>query len=80
MRREEAKQAIDAEAAKVTAEIEQDSTLATSEKAAQKQGVADEAAKAKTAIDQAQTIEAIDKAKDDGIKAIDAQHKQGADF
>ena len=80
VRREEAKQAIDAEAAKVTADIEQDSTLATSEKAAQKQGVADEAAKAKTAIDQAQTIEAIDKAKDDGIKAIDAQHKQGADF
>ena len=80
VRREDAKKAIDAEAAKVTAEIEQDSTLATKEKATQKQGVADEAAKAKIAIDQAQTIEAIDKAQADGIKAIDAQHQRGADF
>ncbi len=80
VRRDDAKKAIDAEAAKVTAAIDQDHTLTTAEKTAQKQATADEVTKAKAAIDQAQTIEAINQAKTDGIKAIDVQHQSGADF
>ncbi len=80
VRRSDAKKDIDAEAAKVTAAIDQDHTLTAAEKTAQKQATADEVTKAKAAIDQVQTIEAINQAKTDGIKAIDVQHQSGADF
>uniref|UniRef100_UPI000A6357AD DUF1542 domain-containing protein n=1 Tax=Lacticaseibacillus rhamnosus TaxID=47715 RepID=UPI000A6357AD len=42
-------------------------------RASQKQAVADEATKAKEAIDAAKQADAVDQAKNDGIKAIDAQ-------
>ena len=80
VRRRDAQKVIDAEVAKVAAVIDQDPTLATAEKDAQKQAATDEATKAKTAIDQAQTIEAIDQAKTVGIKTIDDQHQSRADF
>ena len=76
-RKAAAKQAIDAEAAKVTGNIDQDETLTATEKAAQKQAVATEADNAKQAIDKGQNADAVDKAKTDGIKAIDAQHQSG---
>ena len=76
-RKRDAKQAIDAEAAKETAAIDQDATLTANEKVSQKQAVADEATKAKAAIDAAKQADAVDQAKNDGIKAIDAQHHAG---
>ncbi|OAU89925.1 hypothetical protein PZ07_14015, partial [Lacticaseibacillus rhamnosus] len=76
-RKADAKQVIDAEAAKVTAAIDQDNTLTKAQKAAQKQGVATEADKAKQAIDAAGDADAVDQAKTAGIQAIDAQHKAG---
>ncbi|OAU62715.1 DUF1542 domain-containing protein, partial [Lacticaseibacillus rhamnosus] len=65
------------EAAKVTEAIDHDSSLTDAEKKAQKQGVVTEADKAKKAIDAAGSADAVDKAKDAGIKAIDAQHQSG---
>ncbi|OAU19925.1 hypothetical protein PY78_13850, partial [Lacticaseibacillus rhamnosus] len=76
-RKGDAKAAIDNEAAKETAAIDHDATLTATEKASQKQAVADEATKAKEAIDAAKQADAVDQAKNDGIKAIDAQHHSG---
>lgn len=80
LRKANAKKNINDKVAQVTAAIDQDTTLATPEKDAQKQAAADEAVKAKTAIDLAQTIEAINQATTDGSKAIDDQHQSRADF
>ncbi|MCT3162799.1 DUF1542 domain-containing protein, partial [Lacticaseibacillus rhamnosus] len=76
-RKDDAKKAIDEEAAKVIKAIDQDPTLTDAEKAAQKQAVATEADKAKKAIDAAKGADAVDQAKAAGIKAIDAQHRSG---
>ncbi len=76
-RKDDAKKAIDEEAAKVIKAIDQDPTLTDAEKTAQKQAVATEADKAKKAIDAAKGADAVDKAKAAGIKAIDAQHRSG---
>ncbi|KMO49573.1 hypothetical protein PZ03_15105, partial [Lacticaseibacillus rhamnosus] len=76
-RRQDAKKAIDTEAAKVIAAIGQDVTLTQAEKLTQQQAVADAATQAKAAIDAAKHADAVDQAKADGIKAIDAQHQSG---
>ncbi|OAU19764.1 hypothetical protein PY78_13955, partial [Lacticaseibacillus rhamnosus] len=76
-RHDDAKQAIDDEAAKVIKAIDQDPTLTAAQKEAQKQAVATEADKAKKAIDAAGDADAVDQAKTAGIKAIDEQHKSG---
>ncbi|MDT8865739.1 DUF1542 domain-containing protein, partial [Lacticaseibacillus rhamnosus] len=75
--KDEAKKAIDAEATKVQGEIDQDPTLTATVKKQQKEAVTTEAGKAKQAIDQAKNIEEVTTAKDEGIKAIDAQHQSG---
>uniref|UniRef100_UPI000ADB27E0 DUF1542 domain-containing protein n=1 Tax=Lacticaseibacillus rhamnosus TaxID=47715 RepID=UPI000ADB27E0 len=73
--KQQAKQAIDAEAAKVSKAIDQDVTLTATQKADQKQAVIAEADKAKKTIDAAGNADGIKQAESDGIKAIDAQHQ-----
>ncbi len=70
----DAKKAIDAEAAKIKAQIDADPTLTTEEKADQKARVDAEATKAKTAIDVATNADEVNAARDAGITAIDVQH------
>ncbi|MGF1919559.1 DUF1542 domain-containing protein, partial [Enterococcus faecalis] len=52
-------------------------TLTAEEKQKQKAGVDQEATKAKEAIDGAKDSDGVNQAKDNGINAIDAQHKSG---
>ncbi|BAN74835.1 LPXTG cell wall anchor domain-containing protein [Lacticaseibacillus casei] len=59
------------------AQIDSDNLLSDAQKAAQKQAVTTQATKAKQAIDAAGSADLIEQAKDNGIKAIDAQYQAG---
>ncbi|CAH1855604.1 hypothetical protein R077815_01258 [Convivina praedatoris] len=73
----DAKQAIADEAAKVKQDIANDATLNDKQKAAQQQNVDAEAKKATDAINGAQNAQAIQDATAAGVKAVDEQHGSG---
>ncbi|WP_413627750.1 BspA family leucine-rich repeat surface protein [Fructilactobacillus vespulae] len=75
--KEKAKEAIDAEAAKVKKAIATDQTLTVSEKQKQIDQVDQEVTKAKIAIDGSDNLQAIEAAKQQGIIAIDNAHVSG---
>ncbi|MBX8456237.1 DUF1542 domain-containing protein [Apilactobacillus kunkeei] len=75
--KQDAKAAIDQEAAQVKSDIDRDITLDSTTKTVQKNNVDAEAKKAKTNIDNAQDKQGVDDAKKAGITAIDAQHVAG---
>ena len=77
VRKDSAKEAIDAEAAKIKERINNDPTLTAEEKAIQSGGVDQEAVNAKDAIDAATTADGVDEAKGKGIELIDKQHQSG---
>ncbi|MDT2815283.1 DUF1542 domain-containing protein [Vagococcus carniphilus] len=77
VRKDSAKEAIDAEAAKIKERINNDPTLTAEEKAIQSGGVDQEAVNAKGAIDAATTADGVDEAKGKGIELIDKQHQSG---
>lgn len=81
LQKDKAYKAIDAEAAKIKASIDADSTLSSEEKAKQKAkqkaSVDTDAVNAKASIDAAATIDEINQAKNDGLAKIDGEHISG---
>ncbi|MGK0552897.1 DUF1542 domain-containing protein, partial [Enterococcus faecalis] len=75
--KQDAKAAIDEEAARVKTEIDNDATLTADEKTNQKNNVDQEAANAKTAIDNATTATGINQAETKVKEAINNQHLTG---
>ncbi|MBH9986635.1 DUF1542 domain-containing protein, partial [Lactobacillus sp. M0390] len=75
--KQDAKDAIDAEVAKVQGEIDADKTLDAATKAKQKQDAADAGAAAKTNIDNATDAQGVKDALGKGIKAVDDTHVSG---
>jgi len=75
--KQDAKNAIDAEAVRVKTEIDNNNTLTATEKTNQKNNVDQEAANAKTAIDNATTADTINQAENSGKEAINNQYQAG---